>query len=235
LDIHHGGQDSGDMGAIHAAGVNIVGEYYINYFEQIIIDDTKAIAGMNDHHPDGIFLDWPSRSTDQNFANVEITNSQGSSFRSNGTTNESTATVNNVSWRSGFDQQKMRYGSIGLNEDFPFEYTTSIDLRNFADWGTNTSWSQDTRLVHVLDVNGDGMSDLFMQHVDGRYTSQLFLSTDTGLTRFDIKLRTHWETDPYWGTTSHTPHVLDVNGDGFSNVLLQSTTASGRSRMFIRF
>ncbi len=122
LRIHHCGQDSGDMGAVHTASVNIPSGDCVNTFEQITITDVQAAAGMKDIRPDGIFLDWPKRSMHQVFRNIHVLRAQNLAFRTNGADNRTSAVLENVSWEPGFDSNAMAYARIGLQADFPGEY-----------------------------------------------------------------------------------------------------------------
>ena len=119
LCMHHCGQDSGDMGALHAANLNNPGGGCTNTFEQITITDTAAIDSMMDIEPDGIFLDWPRMAMDQVFRDVQVVRAQGRQFRSNGPDNESSAITDNVSWKANFDESRMDYANVGLKPDFP--------------------------------------------------------------------------------------------------------------------
>jgi hypothetical protein len=122
LRVHHCGQDSGDMGPIHTATLNIPGGDCINTFEQITIVDTKALPSMKDIPPDGIFLDWPKRSMHQVFHNVQVVRAQGLQFRTNGPDNKTSTVVKNVSWESDFDERPMEYDRIGVQASFPAAY-----------------------------------------------------------------------------------------------------------------
>ena len=119
LRMHHCGQDSGDMGAIHTATLNIPGGDCVNRFEQITIADTQAIPSMQDIPPDGIFLDWPFKSMHQIFRHVHIERAQGRPIRGNGAENVESAVTENVSWNSDFQERLMDYANIGLTTDFP--------------------------------------------------------------------------------------------------------------------
>jgi len=119
LRIHHCGQDSGDMGAIHTATLNIPGGDCVNCFEQITIADTEAIPSMQDIPPDGIFLDWPFKSMHQVFRHLHIERAQGWPIRGNGPENVESATTENVSWNPDFRETLMDFGNIGLTSDFP--------------------------------------------------------------------------------------------------------------------
>jgi hypothetical protein len=119
LRIRDCGQDSGDMGALHAACLNIAEGPYVNRFEQIVIGNTRAAPGMQDWPPDGIFLDWKSRTMHQVFRHIRITGSQGMPLRSNGPDNERSAVFENVSWRPGFDGSLIEEDKIGMHAEFP--------------------------------------------------------------------------------------------------------------------
>ena len=120
--IHHCGQDSGDMGAIHAANLNIPGGDAVNTFDQITVADVRACPSMLDLPPDGIFLDWPSKSMHQVFRNLQIAHVPGKQLRSHKPQNGDSATTENVSWKDGFDAARMDYANIGVTPEFPSEY-----------------------------------------------------------------------------------------------------------------
>jgi len=116
------GQDGGDMGTLHCAGLNNPGGGCVNTFEQITVADSRAVPSMRDIAPDGIFLDWPKMSMDQVFRNVHIIRCQGQQIRSNRPDNAESAQTVNVSWQPGFDTALMDYENIGLTASFPAAY-----------------------------------------------------------------------------------------------------------------
>jgi len=122
LRVYRCGQDSGDMGALHGANLNIPDGDAINTFEQITVADCRAIPSMQDIGPDGIFLDWPRMCMHQVFRNVHIVRPQGRQLRSHGPDNGASAQTENVSWEPDFDKSRMEYDAIGLRPDFPKEY-----------------------------------------------------------------------------------------------------------------
>ena len=122
LRIDRCGQDSGDMGALHGANLNIPDGDAINTFEQITVADCRAIPSMHDIAPDGIFLDWPEMCMHQIFRNVQIVRVQGRQLRSNRPENAESAQTDNVSWEPDFDESRMDYDTIGLRPDFPQEF-----------------------------------------------------------------------------------------------------------------
>ena len=122
LRIDRCGQDSGDMGALHGANLNIPDGDAINTFEQITVADCRAIPSMQDIAPDGIFLDWPEMCMHQVFRDVQIVRPQGRQLRSNRPQNAESAQTDNVSWKPDFNEGRMQYGTIGLRPDFPKEY-----------------------------------------------------------------------------------------------------------------
>jgi hypothetical protein len=122
LRIHHCGQDSGDMGALHAAAVNNPGGDNINTYEQITIADTRALDSMMDIPPDAIFLDWPKTVMGQVFRDIQVVRAQGDPFRSNREENATSAVTENVSWKPGFDENRMAYAEIGVKADYPPEF-----------------------------------------------------------------------------------------------------------------
>jgi len=122
LRVYRCGQDSGDMGALHGANLNIPDGDAINTFEQITIADCRAIPSMQDIAPDGIFLDWPKMCMHQIFRDVHIVRPQGRQLRSHGPDNGASAQTANVSWEPDFDDGRMEYDAIGLRPGFPEEY-----------------------------------------------------------------------------------------------------------------
>lgn len=122
LQVYDCGQDSGDMGALHACTVNIPDGPCRNTFEQITVENIHAVAGMNDWPPDGIFLDWPKLTMNQIFRHVQIEDVAGMQLRSNRPDNAASASTENVSWKPGFDTARMEYASIGVGPDFPAEF-----------------------------------------------------------------------------------------------------------------
>jgi len=119
ISVSHCGQDGGDMGALHCAMLNNPGGGCVNSFDQITVADTRAIPSVQDHAPNGIFLDWPKMSMDQIFSNIQIIRSQGEQIRSNRPDNEESMQWDNVSWKPGFSEERMDYADIGLTSDFP--------------------------------------------------------------------------------------------------------------------
>ncbi|MBI5820815.1 MAG: right-handed parallel beta-helix repeat-containing protein [Verrucomicrobia bacterium] len=122
LDIHHCGQDSGDMGAVHAANLNIPGGDAVNTFEQIVVADMQSYPSMIDLPPDGIFLDWPSKSMQQVFRNFQIVRVAGKQLRSHKPENGDSAVTENVSWKPDFREDRMDHANIGVTADFPAAY-----------------------------------------------------------------------------------------------------------------
>lgn len=122
LNIHHCGQDSGDMGAVHAANLNIPGGDAVNTFDQVVVADMRACPSMHDLPPDGIFLDWPSKSMHQVFRNFQVLRVPGKQLRSHKPENGDSAVTDNVSWKPGFRESAMDYARIGLTEGFPAAY-----------------------------------------------------------------------------------------------------------------
>jgi hypothetical protein len=110
------------MGTVHSAMINLQDGLSITTYDQITIDNSWAVEGMEDWRPNGIFLDWPGLTMHQVFRDFLITNTQGAQFRSNGSENENSAVFDNVSWRTGFNINRMEFDQIGLKDDFPMEY-----------------------------------------------------------------------------------------------------------------
>lgn len=94
----------------------------VNAFEQIVVADMQACPSMHDLPPDGIFLDWPSKSMHHVFRNSQVVRVAGEQLRSNRPENAESAVTENVSWKPDFREDLMDHANIGLTADFPAEY-----------------------------------------------------------------------------------------------------------------
>jgi hypothetical protein len=109
-------QDSGDIGALHFAGISSRSHHPVNTVEQLIIEDIQAHPSMKDAPPNGIYFDYTEGVTDQVMRDIEI-RGLPNPFRTN--RSDVRHTYDNVSWRDGFDSSRMQRDKIGLLEDFP--------------------------------------------------------------------------------------------------------------------
>lgn len=123
------GQDSGDMGAIHMAGISTPNFRPVNTLEQLLIYDIAAHPSMKDVKPNGIFFDYPGGVTDQILRDIEI-RSVSVPFRTNRT--DIRHTYDNCSWREGFDPARMQYGQIGLKSDFPNNFRAPDEVTDIS-------------------------------------------------------------------------------------------------------
>lgn len=121
------GQDSGDMGAIHLAGISSKTVHPVNTFEQILIEDVIPHPSMKDVKPNGIFFDYPRGVTDQVLRDIEIRTTE-TPFRVNNT--DIRHTYDNVSWKEGFDPTRLQYDKIGLESDFPENFRRPREVSN---------------------------------------------------------------------------------------------------------
>lgn len=151
--FHRLGQDSGDTGAIHMAGISSLDHFPVNRLEQILITDIEPHPSMNDLQPNGIFFDYPRGVTDQVLRNVEIRKTE-IPFRVNKT--DIRHTYDNVSWKEGFDSSKMEYDQIGLKPDFPASFrapgeVTQPVVTSAVDGQLTVSWTDpdDSDLARV--------------------------------------------------------------------------------------
>ncbi|MDZ7619326.1 MAG: hypothetical protein U1E05_20190 [Patescibacteria group bacterium] len=110
------------MGALHCANLNLPDGDAINTFEQITVDDCRAIPSMKDRGPNAVFLDWPKMSMHQVFRNIRVRGMQDRDIVSHGPDNAASAVKENVSWEPGFSEALMDYENIGLTNEFPEEY-----------------------------------------------------------------------------------------------------------------
>ncbi len=137
------GQDSGDMGAIHMAGISTPDFRPVNTLEQLLIEEIAAHPSMNDVKPNGIFFDYPEGVTDQVLRNIEIRSTKVP-FRTNRT--DIRHTYENCSWREGFNAVRMEYNQIGLKADFPKTFRAPSEVTNVT---VRTASSDGKRFLEV--------------------------------------------------------------------------------------
>jgi len=153
LIIMHGGQDSGDMGVFHMAGVNLKGDPNINYVEQVTVANSWAHEGLTDpDRPWGLYVDWIDNSMHQVFRNVQLERVQNmetyqgkaSSHRRsaffNGAGNRLSAVLFNNSFTNvpvgsiengQFDRSLMEYGRLGIR-NIPPEFLRRACIAHWA-------------------------------------------------------------------------------------------------------
>ncbi|MFI2497046.1 trypsin-like serine protease, partial [Streptomyces sp. NPDC018693] len=129
--------------------------------------------------------------------------------------------VNSRSWQGGCwgtDATETRTGALSVRVD---------------DSATQT-WAKETRerlreIIHTADVNGDGLSDLIIQGVDGNITVRtakelVFAPTDQPLYRFNTGV--HWSAG--WANFTGEPgkgrlYFADINGDKKADMIVHGT------------
>jgi RHS repeat-associated protein len=112
------------------------------------------------------------------------------------------------------------------NVQFNYQYSAA------KGWtGQTSTWIApiDLRQAYVVDINGDGLPDIFTNsQYDYPYStsSVVYLHNGTGWTQ-----STSWtvpvilfETNPNWGIVSHNVQAVDVNGDGLIDLIDNSGT-----------
>jgi hypothetical protein len=127
--FHHLGQDSGDMGAVHMAGISSLKIHPVNTLENLLIEDIVAHPSMKDVKPNGIFFDYPQGVTDQVLRNIEIRGTT-TPFRVNNT--DIRHIYENVSWKDGFDPGRVPRDAIGLRPDFPANFRRPREVEGAA-------------------------------------------------------------------------------------------------------
>jgi len=125
--VYRMGQDSGDMGAVHMAGISGRDIHPVNYLEQLLIENAPAHPSMLDVPPNGIFLDYTEGVVGQILKDIDI-RGPGTPFRTNRT--DFRHVYDNCSWRAGFDHSRMEYDRIGRLDDFPSNYGSPEEIQD---------------------------------------------------------------------------------------------------------
>ncbi len=94
-------------------------------------------------------------------------------------------------------------------------------------------WSADRRRLHVLDMNGDSVDDMLLQGVDSSQKTYLLLSNGQGgYNQHDVT--NSWGMGPAMWATSHRNLIFhDHNGDGLTDILVQSIIYNNNSHLLI--
>lgn len=124
--VYRMGQDSGDLGAVHMAGISGQTLHPVNYLEQLLIENAPSHPSMLDIPPNGIFFDYTEGVVGQILRDIEI-RGPGTPFRTNRT--DFGHVYENVRWREGFDPSRMSYDRIGRLSDFPLLFGAPEEIR----------------------------------------------------------------------------------------------------------
>jgi hypothetical protein len=124
--VYRMGQDSGDLGAVHMAGISGQTLHPVNYLEQLLIENAPSHPSMLDIPPNGIFFDYTEGVVGQVLRDIEI-RGPGTPFRTNRT--DFGHVYENVSWREDFDPSRMAYDRIGRLGDFPSHFGAPEEVR----------------------------------------------------------------------------------------------------------
>lgn len=89
-------------------------------------------------------------------------------------------------------------------------------------------WAATDYVLHVLDHNGDGRDDWLFQARSSSAASYILTGSAAGYILHDVTATSSTNAD-YWRADRRKIHILDFNGDGRSDVLLQSQTTSQAS------
>ncbi|WP_299390698.1 toxin TcdB middle/N-terminal domain-containing protein, partial [Pelagibius sp.] len=107
---------------------------------------------------------------------------------------------------------------------------SSFDFSNVStSWGmTGGHWDASKRRLHIVDVNGDGLTDLLLQGQIQTHASILLTNNGAG---FDYSNITNsWGmTDGQWAADKRQIHLLDYQGDGLNDLLLQGQSGTEAS------
>ncbi|MGB0592369.1 MAG: FG-GAP-like repeat-containing protein [Myxococcota bacterium] len=98
---------------------------------------------------------------------------------------------------------------------------------------TTAQWSDETHSVSLGDFNGDGATDVLLQGDSDAVQTWLMLSDGAGGFAANDVTATPWMTAGKWSTEHRVPHVGDFDGDGASDLLLQTAGEGHASYLFL--
>ncbi|WP_282609411.1 FG-GAP-like repeat-containing protein, partial [Pelagibius sp. Alg239-R121] len=111
-------------------------------------------------------------------------------------------------------------------------FEPAISISSVAGLST-ASWSATRRSVVPFDYNGDGLSDLLMQGVNGSRQSILLINNGNGFEQF-VDLATLGGTSTaFWGQDRRRAIPIDYNGDGLDDVFLQGNNKDRGSYLLV--
>ncbi len=151
LLIHRVGSDSGDMGAIHGASLSAPSDRTTNLWRHLVVREVYAHPSMQDHGPNGIFMDHPLSSEYQRFEHIDIARVQAEPFRGNQNPNQH---FTNCSWLPDYDEALLHRTRIGLLPGFPFPRTAAY-------------WTLD----QALPTQADQVGNAHVSAVTGTYSA----------------------------------------------------------------
>ena len=125
----------------------------------------------------------------------------------------------------GADDDNQSYLLIAQDATATSAFESKKTLSGSTAWGdlSQNAWSE--RRLSVMDNNGDGLSDVLLQ-ADDDDSTYLLTSEGTGFTKTNVT-NAPGVTANLWDYTDRIAHVLDYDGDGFSDILLQGISNDG--------
>ena len=163
IKVYDCAQDSGDTAPIYCFGFSTEnGVPNANLVDQVIVDQTYATLATNDKPPYAVYAD--AASYGQLFRNILVQNMDNVPMSNNG----NMVTLENVSWKDGFDPTQIEYGSIGLLDTFPYlPDALTVQAQGYkvnnttrAIWGVEQDAAVDSFLARLTPPAGFSMQVL---------------------------------------------------------------------------
>lgn len=117
--------------------------------------------------------------------------------------------------------------TLAYEDPSPDEFTTRTNIE--ANYGMQSNdWSAQGRKLYRGDFNGDGLTDVLLQDVDGTSPATYLLLADGagGFLQRDNITTDYQMTAALWRGDQSVLHTGDFNGDGATDILLQPINSS---------
>ncbi len=116
-------------------------------------------------------------------------------------------------------------------------FEAPLNISTLYAMGSMNNWRNDRFEIHILDHNGDGLDDVIVQSKTYKYATYLLTAKND---KTDVAFNDILQISGLYGSDSndwlgdrYKLHILDQNGDGLDDILLQAVNASYQSNILL--